>query len=65
MREWLRRLLRARPANEAEELADRYILVAKQVGAKSPREAMTICMGRPVTDEEWDRYSEAWVRRWY
>ena len=37
MREWLRRLFARDPRNEAEELADHYILVAKQVGAKAAR----------------------------
>jgi len=56
--------MRPPPANRAEEVADQLIEAAKHLGAKTPREAAEITMGRVLTDEEWGRCSETWYRRW-
>lgn len=61
----LRRLLLGPPANPAEQITDDFILAAKKVGAKSPREAAEIAQGRRLTDEEWGKCAEVWQRRWY
>jgi hypothetical protein len=65
MKSWFRKILRSPPADQADEVADQLIEAGKYLGAKTPREAAEIAMGRPLTDEEWGRCADAWVRRWY
>ena len=63
--EFIRKLLRPRAADHRDELVDQMIQAAKMIGAKTPREASEITMGRPLTDEEWGGVGESWNRRWY
>jgi hypothetical protein len=46
-------------------VVDDIIKSSKKLGAKSAREAAEMTMGRPLTEEEWGRYSKTWQRRWY
>jgi hypothetical protein len=65
MRSFFRKILRSPPANRGERVVDEIIESSKKLGAKSPREAAEIMMRRPLTEEEWRRYSKTWQRRWY
>ncbi|WP_370675530.1 hypothetical protein [Pleomorphomonas sp. PLEO] len=52
------------PLSEKDRVAQESIHAAKAVGAKTPRDAAEITMGRPFSDAEWDKWREPWERNW-
>lgn len=51
-------------SEEQDDLARHAIQAGRSLGAESAREVMEITLGRPATDEEWERHREAWERIW-
>lgn len=55
----------APPAKDRrEELLDQYIAVAKQLHAKTAREAAEMATGRALSDDEWANLRTPWEARW-
>jgi hypothetical protein len=48
----------------SDDVARRLIDVSQYLGARRPREAAEMSMGRPLTDDEWTQVSSKWERVW-
>jgi hypothetical protein len=53
-----------RRRKEADAAARRIIDQGRFLGARTPREAVEILGGRPLAQNEWDRYASVWERIW-
>jgi len=53
-----------RRRKKAEATARRIIDQGRFLGARTPREAVEMLWGRPLTENEWDRYAGVWERIW-
>lgn len=49
---------------QADMMCQAMILAAKNLGAKSPREAAEISRGGAFTDIEWQRHRGPWEQNW-
>lgn len=52
------------PLSDGDKICRAMIDAALQIGAKTPREAAEISLGRPFTDDEWPTYRDAWEKNW-
>lgn len=52
------------PKDRGQELLDELVASAKMLGAKTPREAAQMAMGRHLPDSEWKDVRAAWEERW-
>src|SRR5262249_22467587 len=53
-----------RRRKEADATARRIIDQGCFLGARTPREAVEMSWGRPLSDNEWFRYASKWERIW-
>jgi hypothetical protein len=53
-----------RRRKEADATARRIIDQGRFLGARTPREAVEMLWGRPLTENEWDRYASVLERIW-
>jgi len=53
-----------RRRKEADATAQRIINQGRFLGARTAREAVEMLWGRPLTENEWDRYASVWERIW-
>jgi hypothetical protein len=53
-----------RRRKEADATARRIINQGHFLGARTPREAVEMLWGRPLTENEWVRYASVWERVW-
>lgn len=53
-----------RSDRNADATAQQLIEAGRLLGAKTPREAAEMAVGRELTDEEWERHKEGWQRNW-
>jgi hypothetical protein len=49
---------------KADPTARRIINQGRFLGARTAREAVEMLWGRPLTENEWDRYASVWERIW-
>jgi hypothetical protein len=54
-----------RKQREQDAVARKSIEAAKLVGAKDARQAAEITMGRPLSNQEWEKCRTAWERNWH
>ncbi|WP_333606058.1 hypothetical protein [Novosphingobium sp.] len=52
------------PKDRGQELLDDLVSSAKMLGAKTPREAAQMAMGRRLPDDEWSEVRAAWEEHW-
>jgi hypothetical protein len=53
-----------RRRKEADANARRIIDQGRFLGARTPREAVEMLWGRPLSENEWVRYASVWERIW-
>lgn len=53
-----------RRRREADATARRIINQGRFLGARTPREAVEMLWGRPLSENEWVRYASVWERIW-
>src|SRR5947209_18346324 len=53
-----------RRKKEADATARRIIDQGRFLGARTPREAVEMVWGRPLSENEWVRYASVWERIW-
>jgi len=53
-----------RRRKEADATARRIINQGRFLGADTPREAVEMSWGRPLSENEWVRYASVWERIW-
>jgi hypothetical protein len=53
-----------RRRKDADAAARRIIDQGRFLGARTPREAVAMSWGRPLSDNEWFRYASKWERIW-
>src|SRR5262245_32716988 len=53
-----------RRRKEADATARRIIDQGRFLGARTPREAVEMLWGRPLSENEWNRYASVWERIW-
>src|SRR5215471_4384897 len=53
-----------RRRKEADATPRRIIDQGRFLGARTPREAVEMLWGRPLAQNEWDRYASVWERIW-
>ena len=53
-----------RRRKEADATARRIIDQGRFLGARTPREAVEMSWGRPLSENEWVRYASVWERIW-
>jgi hypothetical protein len=53
-----------RRRKEADATARRIINQGRFLGAHTPREAVEMSWGRPLSENEWVRYASVWERIW-
>src|SRR5262245_35769815 len=53
-----------RRRKEADATARRIIDQGRFLGAGTPREAVEMLWGRPLSENEWVRYARVWERIW-
>ena len=53
-----------RRRKEADATARRIINQGRFLGARTPREAVEMLWGRPLSENEWVRYASVWERIW-
>jgi hypothetical protein len=53
-----------RRRKEADATARRIIDQGRFLGARTPREAVEMLWGRPLSENEWVRYASVWERIW-
>jgi hypothetical protein len=60
---WLAERTPKVPAN-ADLICQAMVLAARNLGAKTPREAAEISQGRELSDPEWQQHRATWERNW-
>jgi hypothetical protein len=64
VRLWLAEKRKPPAPSRADTMCQAMILAAKNLGAKSPREAAEISRGSTFTDVEWQQHRVPWEQNW-